>query len=66
MTQLFHFWEYIQRKQKHSPENAFVPIMFIAALFTIAKTGKQVSIDGRMDKGVVLNMHICAQSLSRV
>ena len=32
MTQQFHFWEYIQRKQKHSTENAFIPPMFIAAL----------------------------------
>ena len=61
MTQQFHFWEYIQRKQKHSPENAFAPPMFIAALFTMAKTGKQGSTDGRMGKAVVLNMPMCAQ-----
>ena len=61
MTQQFHFWEYIQRKQKHSPENAFAPPMFTAGLFTMAKTGKQGSTDGRKGKAVVLNMPMCAQ-----
>ena len=42
MTQQFHFWEYIQRKEfgKEYLEKISATPMFIAALFTVAKVWK--------------------------
>ena len=40
MTQIFHFWVFIQRKQKQIQKDIHTP-MFITALFTIAKIWKQ-------------------------
>ena len=41
MTQHSHFWEYIQRKLKMSIQKNICILIFIAALFTIAKIWKQ-------------------------
>ena len=51
MTQKFHYWAYTLRKPQI--KKTHVPTMFIAALFTIANTWKQLrcpSIDERIKK----------------
>ena len=41
MTQQFHFWLFIQKKTKTLTQKDTYTPMFIAELFTIAKTWKQ-------------------------
>ena len=41
LTQQFHFWEYIQIIPKHEFRIIYPPLMFIAALFAMAKIWKQ-------------------------
>ena len=41
MTQQFHSWVYIRKKQKHQFKKIHASQMFTAALFTIAKIWKQ-------------------------
>ena len=53
MTQQSHYWAYVLRKSEL--KDACTPV-FIAALFTIART-TQMSIDRWMDKEVVVHMH---------
>ena len=49
MIQQFHFWVFMWREWNHYLEKISAS-MFKAALFTTAKTGKYVSIDGWMHK----------------
>lgn len=41
MTYWFHFWEYIQKETKISTWTNIYTLVFIAALFRIAKAWKQ-------------------------
>jgi len=41
MTQQFHFWVFIRRKQNQYLTKIICTPMFIAALFTVAKMWKQ-------------------------
>ena len=58
MIQQFHSWVYIQKKTKTLIWKDTCTAMFIAALFTIAKTWKQpASINRWMDKLDVVYIH---------
>ena len=46
MTQQSHSWAYIWTKL--SLKKTHVPVMFTAALFTIAKTWKHLNVQGQM------------------
>ena len=46
MIQQFHSWAYIQKRQKLIQKDPCTP-MFIAVLFTIAKTFKQLKFPSR-------------------
>ena len=57
MTQKFHSWTYIQKNPKTLIQKDTCTPIFIAALFTTAKTWKQpVSINRLVDKKDVVYM----------
>ena len=42
MIQQFHFWVFIGKKKNHKFKKKYAPPKFITALFTLAKTQKQL------------------------